>query len=209
MPVISTRLIWAIIFVVVALVKGFAKAGRSQLRTTQMMRTKRPRWLSPGRRVRSRSLAHNRSHVCAHGPFVASCSALPASPQCKGLRAPMGPSPLIAAPAGSARTIDADQIRRFIAQLSGQSAPRATGICYPAPDPEPLHFLHLQSRNLSQKCRTQRKRLQRHPCPHNPRAPHSGRKRCAIARISGTSLSPAEIIGPAERRVGVNQSSAA
>ena len=112
-------LIWAIIFVVVALVKGFTKlqkpsaedpADDDETPPVGVPRPSRPR---PQPR-----------------PPVMSSQRLP--PPVSRTAAPMGPRPIVAA-AGEARKIDADQIRRFVERLSGQSVPQPPVIPPPAP----------------------------------------------------------------------------
>lgn len=116
-------LIWAVIFVVVALVKGFTKLQKPAKDATDedvppvaLPRPSRPR---PQPRPQPQPR-----------PAVVAAPRLP--PALSRTAAPMGPRP-IATPAGEARTIDADQIRRFIEQLSGQSAPQPPAVPPPIP----------------------------------------------------------------------------
>jgi hypothetical protein len=132
-------LIWVIIFVVVTLVKGFTKLAKpvaddpsdTDDETPPVARPKPPRPLpQPRPQMRSR-------------PALVSAQRVLYSPQ--RTAAPMGPRP-IAKPAGEGRRIDADQIRRFIDQLSGQSTPQppavppsiSKALPLPPPKPEPV-----------------------------------------------------------------------
>jgi hypothetical protein len=129
-------LIWVIIFVVVTLVKGFTKLQKPATKDPadaddeipSVARPRPPR-LPPQPRPQMRPR-----------PALASAQRVPASPQ--RTAAPMGPRP-IAKPASEARRIDADQIRRFIEQLGGQSAPQQTAVpppiskALPLPPPKP------------------------------------------------------------------------
>jgi hypothetical protein len=127
-------LIPLIIFVVIAIVKALTKLAKPAADDSDytddeappVARPKPPRPLSqPLPQMRARST-------------VESAQRLPSSSQ--RTAAPMGPRP-IAAPAGGGRKIDADQIRRFIEQLSGQSAPQPPMAPPPvpsAPPPPPL-----------------------------------------------------------------------
>jgi hypothetical protein len=124
-------LIWAIIFVVVAMVKGFTKLQKPASEDTDDADETPP--VAVPRPARPRPQPQPQ-------PPVISSHRLP--PPLSRTAAPMGPRP-IAAAAGEARTIDADQIRRFIEQLSGQSVPQPPVIppqapSAPPPQPEPV-----------------------------------------------------------------------
>jgi hypothetical protein len=125
-------LIWVIIFVVVTLVKGFTKLQKPSANAADEDETP-PVALPRSPRPRPQPQ-----------PAVASAQRRP--PLLQRTAAPMGPRP-IAPPAGEARTIDADQIRRFIDQLSDQSVPQppvvprqppSAATPTPPPEPEPV-----------------------------------------------------------------------
>jgi hypothetical protein len=120
-------LIWAIIFVVVALVKGFTKLQKPAA-DDSADEDETPPVMAPGpARPQPRPQPRPR-------PVVLAAQRLP--PPISRTAAPMGPRP-VAAAAGKARTIDADQIRRFIEQLSGQSMPQPPAVPPPVPSPAP------------------------------------------------------------------------
>jgi hypothetical protein len=132
-------LIWVIIFVVVSLVKGLTKLQKSATGDTSNANDEKP----PVARPRpSRPMPQPRPQMRPRPAFV-SAQRAPSSPQ--RTAAPMGPRP-IAKPGGEARKIDADQIRRFIEQLSGQPAsqppalppPISKAPPLPPPKPEPV-----------------------------------------------------------------------
>src|SRR5207302_1727052 len=99
-------LIWVIIFVVVALVKGFTKLQKPADEDTpdldETPTVTRPR--TPRLQPQPRPVVVPAQRTAAALPRTA---------------APMGPRP-VAAPTGGRRGIDADQIRRFVEQLSRQ-----------------------------------------------------------------------------------------
>jgi len=122
-------LIWAIIFVVVALVKGFTKLQKPADEDTpdldETPTVTRPRTL---RQPQPRPVVVTAQRKAATLSRTA---------------APMGPRP-VAAPRGEGRRIDADQIRRFIEQLSGQPTsqppvipPHVPSAAPPPPPPKP------------------------------------------------------------------------
>jgi hypothetical protein len=130
-------LIWAIIFVVVALVKGFTKLQKPAADDPSDLDETPPVAVPRLPRPQSRPQPQPR-------PPIASTQRLP--PSLQRTAAPMGPRP-IAAPTSGAGKIDADQIRRFIEQLSGQSVPQPPVIppqapstlpAPPPPKPEPV-----------------------------------------------------------------------
>jgi len=122
--------IWVIIFVVVALVKGFTKLQKpADEDTTDLDET--PRVTLPGTPRRQPQPR----------PVVAQAQRAP--PKLQRTAAPMGPRP-VTGPKSEVRRIDADQIRRFIEQLSGLPAsqppvvpPPIPTAAPPPPPPEP------------------------------------------------------------------------
>ena len=116
-------LIWVIIFVVVALVKGFTKLQKPADEDTSD--SEEPPLVVPPRTPRRQP--QPRPVVV---PAPRTTATLPRT------AAPMGPRP-VAAPAGGMRRIDADQIRRFIEQLSGQPTPQPHVVQPPVPSAAP------------------------------------------------------------------------
>jgi len=123
-------LVWVIIFVVVALVKGFTKlqkpADEDTAGVDEPPLVVNPRM--PRRQPQPRPVVVPTQRTAATLPRTA---------------APMGPRP-IAAPAGEVRSITADQIRRFVEQLSGQptaqppvAPPPVPSAAPPPPPPRP------------------------------------------------------------------------
>ncbi len=108
-------LIWVIIVIVVAIVKGLTKLQKPADEDTTdsdetppvaFPRTSRPQ-AQPRRQPQPRPVVVPSPRTTATVPRTA---------------APMGPRS-VTAPAGKAGRIDADQIRRFVEQLSGQPTP--------------------------------------------------------------------------------------
>ncbi len=122
-------LIWAIIVVVVALVKGLTKLAKpADEDTADSVETPPVAAPRPSRpRPQPRPQPQPR-------PPVVPAPRLP--PPLQRTAAPLGPRP-VAAPAGEARKIDADQIRRFIEQLSGQTAAPPPVAAPPVPTAAP------------------------------------------------------------------------
>ena len=122
-------LIWAIILVVVALVKAFTKLQKpaaddtADSDETPPVATPRPPRPRPQRRPQPQP-----SPMVVAAPRTTTM--LPRT------AAPMGPRS-VTAPAGKAGRIDADQIRRFVEQLSGQPTPIAPVAPPPIPTAAP------------------------------------------------------------------------
>jgi hypothetical protein len=123
-------LIWVIIFVVVALVKGFTKLQKPVDEDTVDSDETPPVALprTPRRQPQPRPVVVPAKRMAATPPRIA---------------APMGPRS-VTAPAGKAGRIDADQIRRFVEQLSGQptlqppvAPPPVPSAAHPPPPPLP------------------------------------------------------------------------
>lgn len=132
-------LIWVIIVIVVAIVKGLTKlqkpagedtADSDETPPVAFPRTPRPQ-AQPRPQPQPRPVMVSSPRTTATIPRTA---------------APMGPRS-VTAPAGKAGRIDADQIRRFIDQLSGQPTPAppvaappvpAAASPPPLPQPEPV-----------------------------------------------------------------------
>jgi hypothetical protein len=123
-------LIWVIIFVVITVVKGLTKLAKPAADDSADTDEDTPPVALPRP---SRPQPQPRPQMRARSTVV-SAQRLPSSSQ--RTAAPMGPRP-IAASAGGARRIDADQIRRFIEQLSGQSAPQPPVAPPPVPSAAP------------------------------------------------------------------------
>jgi hypothetical protein len=123
-------LIWVIIVVVVALVKGLTKLAKPADEDTTDSDETPPVALPRPPRPRARPQPQPR-------PVAMPPRHLP--PPLQRTAAPMGPRP-VAAPVGEARKIDADQIRRFIEQLSGQTTapPPVAAPPVPSAAPPPL-----------------------------------------------------------------------